>query len=105
MLVDVHSGRILQFLDTNQYAIKKVVGSIYPVSDDECCPDGCADVNIPATYMQTTQGVTNYGGMYDYSSGTTCTSLDGQYVVLGTDNCMAVNECSDTGDVIHGGTK
>ncbi|OGF65579.1 MAG: hypothetical protein A2Y62_12660, partial [Candidatus Fischerbacteria bacterium RBG_13_37_8] len=107
-LVDAHSGRVLSFLDTNLYATKKIVGAIYPVSDDECCPDGCAVTGVPAPYtntgMTTPNDYTDFGGLYDYSSGTAVTTLDGRYVQMGTDNCGTISESSATGDIDMGGT-
>jgi len=53
VMVDAEDGRILSFQDINQYVLKKIVGSIYPVSDDECCPEGCAIPSSPMAYTDT----------------------------------------------------
>ncbi len=107
-VVDAHSGKLLSFLDKNMYAVKKIVGAIYPVSDDECCPSGCAATGTPAPYINTgfasPNDYTDYGGMYNYTSGTAVTTLDGRYVVMGTDSCGTISESSSTGDIDLGGT-
>ncbi len=108
VVIDANTGEILSFNDTNLYATKKIVGSIYPITCDGCCPAGCALQNVPAPYINTgfsaPNNYTNYGGFYYYSSGTASTTLDGEYVVIGTDYCGAVNETSTTGDINLGGT-
>jgi len=108
VLVDAHSGRLMSFLDTNMYVKKKIVGSIYPLSDDGCCPDGCATASIPAPFMNTgfasPNNYTDFGGKYEYTSGTAVTTLDGLYVQMGTENCGTISESSSTGDIDLGGT-
>ena len=43
-LVDAHSGQLLSFADTNQYLDhKKVIGGIFPVSNDGQSPGGVPD--------------------------------------------------------------
>ena len=108
VVVDAIKGSILSFNDLNLYATKKIVGSIYPVSCDGCCPSGCALENVPVPYINTgfasPNNYTNYGGFYTYTSGTAVTTLDGKYVVIGTDYCGLVNETSTSGDILLGGT-
>jgi len=108
VVIDANTGRLLSFNDTNLYATKKILGSIYPVSCDGCCPSGCALQNVPAPYINTgfasPNDYTNYGGFYTYTSGTATTTLDGKYVVIGTDYCGSVSEASSTGDILLGGT-
>ncbi|OGF63435.1 MAG: hypothetical protein A2Y62_07305 [Candidatus Fischerbacteria bacterium RBG_13_37_8] len=103
MLVDAHIGKLISLRDTNAYMIKKIVGSIYPLSNDGCCPDGCAVADTPAAYMNTgfpsPNNYTNFGGMYNYTSGVAVTSLDGLYVEMGTDSCGTILETSATGDI------
>ncbi len=107
-IVDANTGKIYSFLDKNMYAMKKIVGAIYPVSNDECCPDGCASTQTPAPYINTgfaaPNDYTNFGGLYNYTSGTVLTTLDGRYVVMGTDYCGTISESSSTGDIDLGGT-
>ena len=106
-VVDAHTGKVISFLDKNLYSIKKIVGAIYPISSDECCPDGCASANTPAPFINTGMAspndYTDFGGMYNYVSGTATTTLDGKYVTIGTDNCGVVSESSSTGDIDLGG--
>ncbi len=40
-LVDAGDGKILSLRYMNLYIRGKVIGSIYPISSDECCSDGC----------------------------------------------------------------
>jgi len=106
VIVDAHDGKLLSFSDTNMYATKKIVGAIYPVSSDGCCPDGCASQS-PAPFINTgftsPNNFTNFGGLYTYSSGTATTTLDGKYVVIGSDSCGSISESSATGDIDLGG--
>ena len=107
MQVDAHSGKVLAFHDLNQYALKKIVGSIYPVSNDGCCPDGCAyKAGMP--YMNTglvaPNNYTTFNGLFDWTTGTVTTTLDSRYITLGTDNCGAVSESSTIGDLDLGGS-
>ncbi|OGF67454.1 MAG: hypothetical protein A2Y62_14235 [Candidatus Fischerbacteria bacterium RBG_13_37_8] len=108
VMVDAHSGNVLSLQDTVQYVTKKIVGAIYPITNDECCPDGCAVSGAPAPYTNTgfaaPNDYTNWGGMYDYTSGTVVTSLDGRYINMGTDSCGTISESSATGDIDMGGT-
>jgi len=107
MLVDAHKGKLISFQDLNQYITKKIVGSIYPVSDDGCCPDGCAIDQTPMPFTNTGFGspndYTNLGGFYSYASGTAQTSLYGKYTNI-YDFCGTINETSTTGDIDLGGT-
>jgi len=107
MLVDAHNGKLYAFEDTTQYVAKKIVGSIYPVTSDECCPDGCAVFQNPMSHTNTGFATpNNYAslfGIYDWTSGTVTTTLDTRYLST-TDNCGATSESSATGDLDLGGT-
>jgi len=107
MLIDAHKGKLISFQDLNQYVAKKIIGAIYPLSDDECCPDGCAVSQTPMPFTNTgfaaPNDFTNLGGFYDYSSGTASTTLDGKYTNI-NDNCGSINETSTTGDIDLSGT-
>src|SRR5438093_814723 len=50
--VDAHDGRILSFEDDDRYALVK--GGVYPVSDDQLCPDGCEQANYPMPFADLT---------------------------------------------------
>jgi len=73
MIVDANNGELLSF---NKITPELVVGSIYPLSNDECCPDGCAE------YASIMYGASQTNG---------CTNLNGI-----NDLCGAINECSST---------
>ena len=107
VFVDAHQGKVISFLDTVQYVAKKIIGALYPVSDDECCPEGCAVQNVPALFQNTglaaPNDYTNWGGIFDWTSGTVTTTLTGRYVHV-TDVCGAINETSTVGDLDMRGT-
>ena len=107
MLIDAHSGELLSFLDTNQYVVRKIVGAIYPFSNDECGTEGYAQEQVPIPFTNTgfaaPNDYTNFGGMYDYTSGTVTTTLYGRYARI-TDACGPINETSTTGNIDAGGT-
>ena len=107
MLVDAQRGKLISFQDINQYILKKIVGSIYPIASDECCPEGCAIIQTPMLFTNTgfsfPNDYTNLGGLYEYSSGTVATTLDGKYVIIGGETCGIVNESSLSGDIALGG--
>lgn len=106
-IVDAKDGWMLSFQDINQYVMKKIVGAIYPVSNDECCPEGCAIPGSPMAYTNTgfpaPNDYTTINGLYDYTSGTVSTTLAGRYVTIG-DNCGSPSGSSTTGDLDLGGT-
>lgn len=107
VVVDAQNGSVLSFLDKNLYVKKRIIGSIYPLSSDECCPEGCAFSGLPAAYMNTgfaaPNNYTNGAGYYEYTSGVATTTLDGLYVVMGLDYCGTISESSATGDIDLGG--
>src|SRR4030042_3429571 len=107
ILIDAHTRNVMSFQDQNQYVLKKIVGAIYPVSSDECCPDGCAaSLGMPHmnTGLAAPNNYTSLNGTFDWTSGTVTTTLDSRYVTLNTDNCGSVNETSAPGDIDLGGT-
>ena len=107
MIVDANLGEVISFQDLNQYALKKIVGAVYPAASDECCPDGCAVENTGMGYADTgvaaPNNYTSINGLFDYTSGTTRTTLTARYVDV-TDTCGTFNESSTTGDIDLGGT-
>jgi len=106
VIIDAHKSKIIAFQDLNQYAAKKIIGSIYPLTNDECPPTGVAAVGIPMPYVNTgfaaPNDYTDLGGKYNYTSGTATTTLNGRYVII-NENCGAVSESSTTGDINLGG--
>ncbi len=105
-IIDAEDGRILAFQDINSYVLKKIVGAIYPVSSDECCPEGCALPGSPMSYTNTgfaaPNNYTSINGLYDYTSGTVTTTLAGMYTTIG-DSCGSPSGSSSTGDLDLGG--
>jgi len=82
-LVDAHSGAILSFEDTNQYA--EVKGGVLPVTNDGIVPDGVEHGGWPMPFQDTTLGTTDTGGNVAGSGSFTAT-FTGPYVNI-NDNC------------------
>jgi hypothetical protein len=101
-LVDAHSGELLSFQDTNQYASRKVTGGVYPVSNDQVPPDGVEQPGWPMPYTNVVVGgntvFTNTGGVLGCATGTISTSLAGRFVRI-SEGCGAINESSSSGDI------
>ncbi len=99
-LVDAHDGDLLAFADTNQYMDhKKVVGGIFPVSNDGASPGGIPDgVEQPGYPMSrayvfkqdSTRLTSNSEGLVPVS-GQFRTDLTGPFVKI-VDNCGIINE-------------
>lgn len=99
-LVDAHDGELLAFTDTNQYLDqKKVVGGIFPVSNDGTSPGGVADgVEQPGYPMSRayvfkqdgTRVESNSEGLVQ-ASGQYRTNLTGPFVKI-VDNCGIIDE-------------
>src|SRR5437867_10455522 len=47
-LVNAHDGAVLALYDDNDYA--QVKGGVYPVSNDQMCPDGCEQTGYPMPF-------------------------------------------------------
>jgi hypothetical protein len=94
-LVDAHTGAIRSFVDDNKYARAK--GGIYPISDDQVCPDGCEQPNFPMPFADVSVGgstqTTSTMGIFSCTPGgsTATTQLVGPYVTV-NDNCGPVSE-------------
>ncbi|MEW5806202.1 MAG: hypothetical protein AB1756_02460 [Acidobacteriota bacterium] len=104
-MVDSHSGAILALYDDNKYA--QVKGSVYPESDDQICPSGCAQPNYPMSYADLNVGGTPQTasdmGMFDCTpaGSTATTTLNGPYIYV-HDNCGSISEsvtCDDDLDM------
>jgi hypothetical protein len=100
-LVDAVSGELIAFEDRNQYAARKVIGGVYPVSNDQVPPDGVEQPGWPMPFVTvTTPGgpvTTNAAGTIGCVTGSVSTTLTGRYARM-SDNCGAINE-SSTGDL------
>jgi hypothetical protein len=101
-LVDAHSGELLQFADKNEYFTKRVVGGIYPISNDGLStngiPDGIEQPGHPMPFADIAGTVppayTNSAGLLDASGGFT-TTLSGQFVKM-NDLCGPTVEEADS---------
>jgi hypothetical protein len=82
-LVDAHSGQLLSFEDTNQYA--EVVGGVYPVTNDGVVPDGVEQAGWPMPYADISNGETTDTGGNFLSDGTVTTDFYGPYVNINDD--------------------
>ncbi len=108
--VDAHSGRVLEFKDTNQYVNRTITGGVYPLTSTDICPTpqtcGQMQLNEPMPFVDTGLPVpnnfTNSGGLFDYSSGTVTTTFNGKYVRT-TDTCGAMNQSTGTPPLVLGG--
>jgi trimeric autotransporter adhesin len=108
--VDAHSGEVLAVEDDNHYLDATIKGGIYPSTNTEICPNnetcGTLQPNTPMPWANTgfasPNNFTNGAGVYNYTSGTATTTLDGKYVRI-SDNCGAVSFSSATGNINMGG--
>src|SRR5215213_6178380 len=111
VIVDAHSGEVLAFQDTNQYANQQVTGGVYPLSNTEICPNtatcGTMQTGTPMPFADTglasPNNFTNSAGIFDWTGGTVTTTLTGRYVDI-VDSCGAVSNSSTTGSLGLGGT-
>jgi hypothetical protein len=93
--VDAHTGAIVSFEDDTRYS--RVKGGIYPISDDQLCPDGCEQANYPMPFANITinaasQTATTLGVFNCTPSGATATTtLSGPYIRV-VDNCGTVTQ-------------
>lgn len=112
-LVDARSGELLGFYDKNSYVDqKKIIGGIFPVSNDGNSPNGVPDgVEQPGYPMSrafvfrgATQFTANSEGLVTIAGGGEYrTSLTGPFVRI-QDGCGAINELTscDTNDLASG---
>lgn len=99
-LVDAHSGELLAFEDSNHYAAtaRRVVGGVYPISNDGVFPDGQEQPGWPMPFTDVQHSgdtlFTDSGGnLLRCIDGTISTQLDGPFVRI-NDNCGVINESS-----------
>lgn len=110
-LVDAVSGELLSFTDQNQYSDRKILGGIYPVSNDGQFPDGIEQPGYPMPFADVVQPfgtstVTNSSGLADNVGGILRTTLSGRFLRM-NDNCGAIEEvamCSDLDTGVGPGT-
>jgi hypothetical protein len=102
-LVDAHRGDLLSFRDTDLYAARKVVGGVYPASNDQRPPDGIEQAGWPMPFADVTwptgSTFTDGGGnVATCAEGTLSTTLAGRFV-RPSDGCGVRNETAATGDL------
>ncbi|MDC0710891.1 endopeptidase [Stigmatella sp. ncwal1] len=108
--VDAQSGEVLSLEDDNHYLDATIKGGIYPTTNIETCADntvcGTIQPNSPMPWANTglasPNNYTDGAGVYNYSSGTVTTTLDGKYVKI-TDTCGTPSFSSTTGNINMGG--
>ena len=97
--MDAHTGELLAFHDRNQYLDQKVIGGIFPVSNDGQSPGGVPDgIEQPAFPMSRayvfdadgTQFTANSEGLLQVD-GQFRTNLTGPFVRI-VDNCGTIDE-------------
>ena len=101
-LVDAATGKVIAFQDTNQYVSRKIMGGVYPVSNDQKPPDGIEQAGWPMPYADITAGgntfFTDSGGSMGCAAGTVTSTLSGKFMRM-VDTCGAMNETSAAGDL------
>jgi trimeric autotransporter adhesin len=110
VIVDAHDGEVLSFQDINHYAQHSVTGGVYPITSTESCPSpqqcGMMQSRWPMPFADTglaaPNDFTNSAGIFDWTSGTTTTTLTGRFVDI-VDTCGAVSNSSTTGSIGLGG--
>ena len=110
LIVDAHDGEVLAFQDLNHYANHSITGGVYPLTDTGICPTpqtcGTMQTGWPMPFADTglvsPNNFTNSGGIFNWTSGTTTTTLTGRYVDV-FDNCGAISNSSTTGSINLGG--
>ena len=111
VIVDAHDGEVLSFEDVNHYVAQTVTGGVYPITATGICPTagtcGTMQSGWPMPFADTgllsPNAFTNSAGVFDWTSGTTTTNLDGLYVRI-LDSCGSIANSSTTGAIGLGGT-
>jgi len=97
--VNAKTGQILSIVDANDYVAAQVSGGIYPVTNTD------PEVVRGLPFANVTNGsakVTDAGGGYDYSGGTSTVALNGKYINI-SDACGAISLADgSTGNVAFG---
>jgi hypothetical protein len=94
-LVDAATGAIRSFVDDDRYA--RVKGGVYPISNDQTCPDGCEQPNYSMPFADVmvgaTPATTNTFGTFNCSpaGSIATTTLSGQYVRV-LDQCGPISQ-------------
>ena len=110
-VVDARTGELLALEDANQYATRRVIGGVFPVSTDGVAPDGVEQAGYPMPYTNVvlpdfSTAFANGAGVVGCVPGSLTTSLQGLFVRI-ADGCGPISESSsaDTLDLgIHSGS-
>ncbi len=107
--VDADSGALLAFYDDTKY--DRIMGGVFPVSDDGLCPTGCEQAGWPMPFADFSEDggpvqYTGSHGMYACQAigSQVRTTLAGQYVRV-SDTCGQANElttCDNPQDLLQG---
>ncbi len=108
--VDAHTGETLAAEDDNHYLDATIKGGVYPSTNIETCASnevcGTMQPDTPMPWANTgfasPNNLTDGAGVYNYTSGTATTTLDGKYVRI-NDNCGSVSFSSSSGNINMGG--
>ena len=98
--IDAKTGAIRSFVDDNRYV--RVKGGVYPLSDDQLCPDGCEQPNYAMPFADVTLGTVEQTastlGVFNCSPAGSIakTTLAGPYVKV-FDNCGAISQALSCG--------
>jgi hypothetical protein len=110
ILVDARDGEVLALQDINHYVQRQVTGGVYPVTSTQVCsvPNKCGVMQTgwPMPFANTglaaPNNFANSAGIFDWTSGTVTTTLNGRYVRI-ADSCGAMSLSSTTGNLALGG--
>jgi hypothetical protein len=100
-VVDARSGELISFLDTNAYqTARKVVGGVYPVSNDGAPPDGVEQPGTPMPFAYVANGGNSYttdtgGNAGVCLAGDITMALRGPFIAM-ADQCGVAAETSPT---------
>ncbi|WP_163999773.1 PepSY domain-containing protein [Pyxidicoccus caerfyrddinensis] len=107
--VDATTGEVLALEDDNHYLDQNIRGGVYPLTNTGTCTGtatcGAMFSNTPMPWANTgfalPNNFTDGAGVFDYTSGTTTTTLNGKYIRV-SDGCGAIN-VSASGSIDLGG--
>lgn len=110
VMVDARTGEVIALQDKVHYADASITGGVYPLTNTGVCPNAaqCGTMQSGWPMMGANTGFaipnnfTDSGGIYNYTSGTATTTLNGQFVRI-TDTCGTINATSATGSINLGG--
>lgn len=92
VLFDAHTNRVIDVRDLDDYIDATVSGGVYPTTNTD------PETVIPFPFVSVSNGgtkVTDTLGIYDYSSGTATTALNGKYFQI-VDTCGSISLSNTT---------